>query len=71
MPRYHFPIVDGTKLIDPVGVELHGPQEAKKEAKLIAVHIALGSTTPRNVIVEEDDGTEIHKEPVKPEEPIG
>jgi len=29
MPKYHFPIVDGTKLSDPTGVSLRNDKEAK------------------------------------------
>jgi hypothetical protein len=70
MPRYHFPIVDGTKLVDPVGLELQNEEQAKRQAKLIAKHVALASAKPRHVVVEDDKGTEIHKEPVKPDSPI-
>lgn len=71
MPRFHFPIVDGTKLEDPVGIELRNSDHAKEQAELIARHIALTSRHTRNVVVEDDQGTEIHKEPVTPEKPIG
>lgn len=67
MPRYHFPIVDGTKLVDPVGLELLNQEQAKKHAEVIARHVALVSPKPRNVVVEDEQGTEIHIEPVKPD----
>jgi hypothetical protein len=71
MPRYHFPIVDGTKLVDPVGLELQNQEQAKRHAKLIAKHVALTGAKPRHIVVEDDEGTVLHKEPVKPDTPIG
>lgn len=70
MPRYHFPIVDGTRLGDPVGIELQNDDQAKQQAVLIAKHVALASLTPRSVLVEDNDGKEIHKTPVKPDSPV-
>ncbi|MGM4987535.1 DUF6894 family protein [Tardiphaga sp. 215_C5_N2_1] len=70
MPKYYFPIVDGTKLVDPVGLELQNEEQAKRQAELIAKYVALTGAKPRHIVVEDDEGTEIHKEPVKPESPI-
>ncbi|MGM4896082.1 DUF6894 family protein [Tardiphaga robiniae] len=49
MPRYHFPSVDGTKLVDPVGLELQNDEQAKRQAELIAKHVRADrrKTSPR------------------------
>jgi hypothetical protein len=66
MPRYHFPIVDGTRLEDPVGIDLKDDTEAGKHADAIARHVSdIGHKKPRNVIAIDDDGAEVHKSPVK------
>ncbi|MGM4923213.1 DUF6894 family protein [Tardiphaga sp. 804_B3_N1_9] len=70
MPKYYFPIVDGTKLVDPVGLELQNEEQAKRQAELIAKYVALTGAKARHIVVEDGEGTEIHKEPVKPESPI-
>jgi hypothetical protein len=46
MPRYFFHIHDGTALIDPDGIELPGPDEARGEAVRVAFD-ALNKLGPR------------------------
>lgn len=66
MPRFHFPIVDGTTLRDPVGIELKNDDEAKRHAESVAHHVSnLGHQKQRNVLAEREDGTEVHKAPVR------
>ncbi|MDB5504094.1 MAG: hypothetical protein JWR89_3996 [Tardiphaga sp.] len=66
MPKYHFEIVDGYKLEDPVGLECRDELQARTVAKDIARQIAIDieSTTQRNVVVVDDDGEEIYKTPI-------
>jgi hypothetical protein len=71
MPKFHFPIVDGTKLTDPVGLELRDLDQAKTQAELIARHIALTHGKPRSVLIEDESGVEIHKQAVRPDKPVG
>lgn len=63
MPRFHFPIVDGTRLDDPVGIELPNAEGARQHAENIARHLPdLGKD--RNVLAIGEDGEEVHKVPV-------
>jgi hypothetical protein len=41
MPRFHFEIVDGFKIEDPVGMELPSEEQAKQLAANIARQIAI------------------------------
>ena len=66
MPKFHFPIVDGTRLDDPVGVELPNKARAAEHAETIARHMSnLGHKTQRNVVALDDEGLEVHKAPVR------
>lgn len=66
MPRFHFEIVDGVEVSDPVGT-VCTENQAKQHAKDIAEQIAIdmGTEHRRNVVVKDDSGAEIHKVPVK------
>ena len=65
MPKYHFPIVDGTKLSDPTGVSLRNDKEAKDHARLIARTVgAAGIKADCSVIAIDDEGNEVHRERV-------
>jgi hypothetical protein len=66
MPKFHFEIVDGYKIEDPVDLDCKNEQ-AKKVAEDIARQIAIdvGSTAARNVVVVDDGGAEVYKAPVK------
>jgi hypothetical protein len=60
MPRFHFPIVDGTKLDDPFGIDLPNTEQARRHAENIARHLA-GLNKERIVIAINEDGDEVHK----------
>jgi hypothetical protein len=70
MPKYHFEIVDGYRLEDPVGLDLPGEDHARTVAHDIAKQIAIDivSDSARNVVVVDDDGTEVYKTPIKDED---
>ena len=62
MPKFHFPIVDGVTLPDPVGLDLKNNEQAKAHAKSIAIHI--GQANPkhkRSVVVMDEDGEEVDR----------
>jgi len=64
MPRFHFVIVDGVRVPDPVGT-VRTEDQAKQLASDIANQIAIdmGPDKARTVIVTDDQGLEIHKVP--------
>jgi hypothetical protein len=66
MPKYHFEIIDGFRLEDPVGIECPNEAEAKTVAHDIARQIAhdLTSRNQRNVVVVDDDGAEVYQTPI-------
>ncbi|MDB5655847.1 MAG: hypothetical protein JWQ94_3460 [Tardiphaga sp.] len=66
MPKYHFEIVDGYRLEDPVGVECSSEDQARTVANDIAKQIAqdIESQSPRNVVVVDDHGEEVYKTPI-------
>jgi hypothetical protein len=69
MPVYHFNIVDGVTLEDPVGFDCESDLYAKIKADLIAQQIAIDldlDDETRCVVVVDERGAEIHKAPVKP-----
>ena len=69
MPRFHFPIVDGTRLEDPVGIELTDNHAARQQAERIAKHVSnVGHRTQRKVLAIDETGEEIHKAPVTKED---
>ena len=59
MPRFYFPIIDGTRLDDLTGVELADGDAAKQHANLIALHMP--SSHSRHICVLDADGNELHK----------
>ena len=67
MKRYHFEIVDGFKLEDPVGLECKTEDQARRVAEDIAQQIVIdiGENTARKVVVVDEDGAEIYKTPIK------
>ena len=67
MSRYHFEIVDGFKIEDPVGFECTSEHQARQLADDIARQIAIdvGTTAARKVVVIDDDGTEIYRSAVQ------
>ncbi len=68
MPRFHFEIVDGVKIEDPVGMVLKSEDQAKQLAVDVAKQIAIEAknSEARKVVVKMEDGSEVHKVPVKP-----
>jgi hypothetical protein len=66
MPKYHFEIIDGFRLEDPVGIDCPGEDEAKTVAHDIARQIAIdvASRNERNVVVVDDDGAEVYQTPI-------
>jgi hypothetical protein len=66
MPKFHFEIVDGYKIEDPVGTDLKSKDQAKTLAKDIARQIAIdvGGAAARKVVVIDDEGEEIYKAPI-------
>lgn len=69
MPKYHFEIVDGYRLEDPVGLDLMDTDHAKTVAHEIAKQIAVDvvSEAKRNVVVVDDDGSEVYQTPIQGE----
>ena len=67
MPKFHFEIVDGYKIEDPVGLECKNEEQAKSVAQDIARQIAIDlvGARSRTIIVIDDDGREILKIPSK------
>jgi hypothetical protein len=63
MPRFRFPIIDGTRLDDPVGIELHDLSAAKTHAHRIAA--LMPETKDRHVLIIDDNETELYSVPVK------
>lgn len=59
MPKFYFPIIDGTKLDDPVGIDLPDHEAARKHADLIALHMP--RTHDRHVSVVDEAGEELHR----------
>lgn len=66
MPRFHFPIIDGTRLDDPLGIELPDAEEARKHAHRIASNMPTKNV--RHVSVIDENGEEVHKVPVNGED---
>jgi hypothetical protein len=66
MPRYHFEIVDGIRIEDPVGIDLKTEAQAMELAENIARQIAIdvGPTSARKVVIVDDGGQEVHKVPI-------
>ena len=67
MPRFHFEIVDGYTIEDPVGLDCKSHDQAREVAESIAKQIAIdvGETPERRVVVVDDDGSRIHEAVVK------
>ena len=62
MARYHFDIIDGFEIKDPLGMECSEPQ-AIKLAHNIARQIAeeVGPNSARKVVVVDDDAQKLHE----------
>ncbi len=68
MPKYHFEIVDGFRLEDPVGLDCSDDTQAGDVAKNIAHQIAvdIAGDCDRKVVVIDDNGDEVYKTKIKP-----
>lgn len=67
MPKYHFEIIDGFRLEDPIGQDCSSEAQAKTVAKDIARQIAEDirrDDQDRTVVVLDDDGAEVCKTPI-------
>ena len=62
MPRFHFEIIDGIQIKDPVGIECTEAQ-AHEVAHNIARQIAIdvGVHAARKVVVVDDEGSKLHE----------
>jgi hypothetical protein len=65
MPRFHFPIIDGIRLDDPVGIEFPNEEAAREHANIIAGHMPASN---RRIAVENSDGKEVHSVTVDKDE---
>ena len=67
MPRYHFEIVDGYRIEDPVGLDCKSEQQARQVADDIARHIVIdvGPTAARKVVVIDGEGAQIYQARLK------
>lgn len=68
MPKFHFEIVDGYTIEDPVGLECKSEAQAIEVAEKIArqIEIDVKETTARKVSVKTDAGLEVHNVPIRP-----
>ncbi len=67
MPKYHFEIVDGFRLEDPIGQDCGSDAQARSVAKQMARQIAEDirrDDNDRKVIVLDDNGAEVYKAPI-------
>jgi hypothetical protein len=67
MPKFHFEIVDGFTIEDPVGMDLKSEDQAKQLAANIARQIAIDvkDSGARKVVVKDEAGSQVHEIPVK------
>jgi hypothetical protein len=67
VPIYHFTLVDGIPLEDPVGLECKSDADAKIKAAFIARQLAIdldGDNEDRRVIAFDERGIESHEDPL-------
>ena len=67
MPKYHFEIIDGFRLEDPIGQDCSSDAQAKTIAEKIARQIAddiQRDDNDRKVIVLDGNGAEVCKTPI-------
>lgn len=67
MPKYHFEIVDGFRLEDPIGQDCSSDAQARNVAEKMARQIAEDiqrEDSDRNVVVLDDRGDEVYKAPI-------
>lgn len=69
VPLYFFDIKDGHRLVDPRGRNLKNDAEAIAKAKVMAIGVSLDKpevNPARSIVVIDDDGREIFRQPVYP-----
>lgn len=67
MPRFHFPITDGIRLEDPVGIEFPNADAACAHAEAIAKHMP--TNKHRHIGVVDETGDELHQISVQKKSP--
>jgi hypothetical protein len=68
MPKYYFDLVDGSRLVDPSGLECRDDHDANAKAKIIAKQIEADIPTApvqRHVEVLNEDRDKVAKVPVR------
>jgi len=68
MPKYYFDLVDGSRLVDPSGLDCRDDHDANAKAKIIAKQIEVDiPATPiqRHVEVLNEDRDKVAKVPVR------
>ncbi|VIO74062.1 DUF6894 family protein [Bradyrhizobium ivorense] len=67
MPRFHFEVVDGYTIEDPLGVELPTEDQAKAIAHRMAEQISndVADESLSAVVVKTDSGKEIYTAPIR------
>lgn len=68
MPKYYFDLVDGSRLVDPSGLDCRGDRDASAKAKLIARHIEAeipDAPVQRHVEVLNEERDKVAKVPVR------
>jgi hypothetical protein len=69
MPKYHFEIIDGFRLEDPIGQDCSSDVQARHLAERMARQIAEDiqhDDSDRKVIVLNDHGDEVYNTPIDP-----
>jgi hypothetical protein len=68
MPKYYFDLVDGSRLVDPTGLECRDDHDANAKAKIIAKQIEVDIPTApvqRHVEVLNEDRDKVAKVPAR------
>jgi hypothetical protein len=71
MPKFHFEIVDGYRIEDPLGMDLATDIQAVALADQIAEQISkdVGANSLKMVVVKTDFGQEIYQTPIRKDSP--
>jgi hypothetical protein len=73
MPKYYFDLVDGSRLVDPTGLECRDDHDANAKAKIIAKQIEVDIPTApvqRHVEVLNEDRDKVAKVPSEPTQTV-
>jgi hypothetical protein len=71
MPRFHFEIIDGFRIEDPVGLVCKSEQQARRVAEDIARQIVIDVGSPGKHMVEKFDPAPVDKYAADPNEAAG